>query len=193
MELGVPSEYAGKAMVKTLASRIAEVIGGCLPWLMMAQQGSSCFSAARSRARETHKFRPAHRVAAMSEFKHPNRHGVPFCSCFINLSSFLPAPRATVAAASETCRAGSRPTWPGTARKNKSSKEYSHADNSHNFSFVEAKIIAFDEFWQSAAGYRQERSALRGTPRRLNSPLVRSGKLSAECRDYGSAVPASRL
>src|SRR5205807_6762120 len=113
----------------------------------------------------------------MSEFKHPNKHGVPFCSCFINLSSFLPAPREPPSLRPvRLVEQGLDRHGQGTAPKNRSSKEYSHADNSHNFSFVEAKIIAFDEFWQSAAA--KKGSAVRGTQRRLNSPLVRSGKLT---------------
>lgn len=82
-------------------------------------------------------FRPAHRVAAMSEFKHPNRRGVPFCSCFINLSSSCPGIASPLSAASETVEQGLDRHGQGTARKNESS----NADNSHSFSFVESKIV----------------------------------------------------
>jgi hypothetical protein len=34
IELGVPSEHAGKAMVKMLASRIANMIKGCLTFII---------------------------------------------------------------------------------------------------------------------------------------------------------------
>ena len=38
-EIRGPSEYAGKAMVKTLASRIANMIRNCLTWIISAHHG----------------------------------------------------------------------------------------------------------------------------------------------------------
>jgi hypothetical protein len=91
---------------------------------------------------------------------------------------FLPGPREPPSAASETVEQGLDRHGQGTARTDESSRGYSHADNSHSFSFVEAKLSLSTNFGNQPQDIAKKGSTLRETPRRLNSPLVRSGKLT---------------